>query len=474
MNRLEVIICLVLLVSAGMGQVPSRATDLFEAGQNAHQAGDLEKAIRLYGEALGLDNGLWQAEYQRGQAYYSLNRLAEARAGMLRVVELLRPYEETAEGKRMLGRVHQVLGEILRDENRPEEAEKQFRRVLALDPRAGKAHAGLAELQLRAGRTEEGLASARAAMEAGDERASTVVLLGVALAGVGRDAEALAAFDEALKREPGNVFALRRRAEMRLARKQYSAAIEDLRGALATEGDVSTRLRLAWALAQAGQLEEALKQYRQVLEAEPANNEARTAVAALSIKTGQGEEAIGPLEALIQAEPNRADLRVQLAELYLARQPEKALEQYLAAAKLEPGQASHRIGLGSALVRLRRMADAVGVLRQALTMNPPDDVAYYAHTNLGTALFELNDFAGAAKEFLWVLDHQEDRTRIAVTLYFLGICFDKLGDYEQALKAYEQFLAAASAVNQLEVEKVKLRLPSLQKQIRAGKGKRKP
>lgn len=267
---------------------------------------------------------------------------------------------------------------------------------------------------------------------------------------------------------------MRRRAEMRLARKQYSAAIEDLRGALAAQGDVSTRLRLAWALAQAGQLEEALKQYRQVLEAEPANNEARTAVAALMIKTGQGAEAIGPLEALIQAEPNRADLRVQLAELYLARQPEKALEQYLAAAKLEPGQASHRIGLGSALVRLRRMADAVGVLRQALTMNPPDDVAYYAHTNLGTALFELNDFAGAAKEFLWVLDHQEDRTRIAVTLYFLGICFDKLGDYEQALKAYEQFLAVASAVNQLEVEKVKLRLPSLQKQIRAGKGKRKP
>src|SRR5215470_15723147 len=55
-----------------------RAAELYEAGQNAHQKGELEKAIGLYGEALERDPSLWQAEFQRGSAYFSLSRLAEA------------------------------------------------------------------------------------------------------------------------------------------------------------------------------------------------------------------------------------------------------------------------------------------------------------------------------------------------------------------------------------------------------------
>ena len=97
-------------------------------------------------------------------------------------------------------------------------------------------------------------------------------------------------------------------------------------------------------------------------------------------------------------------------------------------------------------------------------------------TNMGTALFELDDFPNAAREFLWILDHQSrrgDQKRTAITLYFLGICFDKVGDYEQALKAYGQFMALASPENQLEIEKIKLRLPSLQRQIKQGQGKAK-
>jgi tetratricopeptide (TPR) repeat protein len=119
------------------------------------------------------------------------------------------------------------------------------------------------------------------------------------------------------------------------------------------------------------------------------------------------------------------------------------------------------------------MAEAVPVLRQALQMNPSDEKIYYAHTNLGTALFELNDFAGALEEFRWILAHQADSTRVPVTLYFLAICQDRLEAYQEALETYEQFLQRAPKNNQLEIEKVQLRLPSLRKQIREGKGRRK-
>jgi tetratricopeptide (TPR) repeat protein len=453
-----------------------RASDLFEAGQTAHQSGDLNKAVELYREALKRDSALWQAEFQLGIAYLSLNRYTEAKGSITRVSEHLRQFAESPELRQISARVEVALGEIALAESKLDEAEKAFRRALELNPQSPRAHSGLAEIFLAGNKNSEAIEEARAALAAGDDRGSTFSLLGVAQVISGKYDEALPNLDEALKRDPQNVIALLYRAEVFIARNKLSEAIADLRAAAAIEPLARTRLRLAAAYLQTKQYDEAIALYQEVIKAEPENAEARTALAIAMIDSGKGSEAIAQLESLIKTEPNRADFRAQLAALYLPTQPEKALEQYTAAAKIEPSQPSHQIGVGSALVKLRRFQEAVGVLRQVLAQNPKDEVAYFAHTNLATALFELDDFANSAREFIWVLNHQKDRSdrkRAAVTVYFLGICLDKLGDYEQALKAYQQFLALATAENQLEIDKVKLRLPSLERQIKEGKGKRK-
>lgn len=453
-----------------------QAATLFEAGQNAHQKGELEKAVELYGQALDLDSSLWQAGFQRAAAYFSLNRLADAKASMLGVIKQLSEFGDAPEARQVSCRAQILLGDIALAENNPVEAEKSFRRALELNPQAPRAHAGLAEILLGAGKYAEAISEAKAAIEAGDDRAGVYAMLGEAQTLGGKYEEALASFNEALKREPKNAIAIRRRADVHLARKDLKAAIEDLRVSIEIDPNISSRLRLAHALTAAKQYDEAVSLYRRILQDEPSNNEARTALAAVMIESGKGAEAVAQLESLIKTEPNRADLRGQLAELYLPSQPEKALEQYMAAAKLEPSQPQHQIGVAAALVKLRRFQEAVSVSRQALAQNPKEDLAYFAHTNLATALFELDDFPNAAREFVWIFDHQRkrgDQKRTAITLYFLGICFDKLGDYEQALKAYEQFMALAPTDNQLEIDKVKLRLPSLRNQIKEGKGKRK-
>src|SRR5262245_10420364 len=77
-----------------------QAADLFEAGQNAHQKGELEKAVGLYGEALERDPSLWQAEFQRAAAYFSLNRLAEAKASMLGELKQLSEFGDAPEARR--------------------------------------------------------------------------------------------------------------------------------------------------------------------------------------------------------------------------------------------------------------------------------------------------------------------------------------------------------------------------------------
>ncbi|MGE0132624.1 MAG: tetratricopeptide repeat protein [Blastocatellales bacterium] len=453
-----------------------QAETLFESGQAAHQNGALEKAVELYTEALKLDPELWQAEFQRGVAWVSLNKFAEAKNSMTRVIDQLREFPDSNQLRQASSRVQITLGQIATAENSLVEAERAFRSALELNPQVARARIGLAEILLKAGKADEAAVEAKTAIAEGDNNDTTYSLLGVAQMQSGKFDDALLSFGEALKRDPKNVFALRHRAEVLVAKNRLGEASAALRSALAIEPNVQTKLKLAGVYIQARQFSEAIPVYQEVLNADPSNVEARAALAAVMIESGKGGEAVTQLESLIKTDPNRADLRAQLAELYLPTQPEKALEQYDAASRLEPSQPSHQIGLASALVKLRRFQEAVTLLQKVIAQNPKDDLAYFAHTNLAVALFELDDFQNAAREFIRILDYQRnrgDQKRAAVTIYFLGICFDKLGDYEQALKAYEQFLAIASADNQLEIDKVKLRLPSLHKQIKEGKGKRK-
>ncbi len=453
------------------------AAALFETGQEEHQKGNLPRAIELYGEALKNDPELWQAEYQRANAFFALNKLTEARTSIARVEELLKQYPASPEIKPILARVQLTMGEIALAESNTAEAEKAFRRVLEIDAQSARAHSGLAEILLAAKKYDEAITEGKAALAAGEDRPATWLLLGIAESQRMKFADAVPYFDEVLKREPNNKIALLYRAEAKIAQKRLNEAISDLRAALAIDPAVATKLRLARALAETKLFDEAIRLAEEVLKAEPANTDAQTLVAAAKIESGNAADAIVQLEALVKAEPNRAGLRAQLAGLYLATQPEKALEQYKAAAGIEANQPAHQIGQASALVKLRRFQEAVALLRPLLEnagSKLTEDQAYVAHTNLATALFELDDFPNAAREFVWVLNHQREQKRAAITLYFLGICFDKLGDYEQALKAYQQFLSLASTDNQLEIEKVRLRLPPLERQIKEGKGKRKP
>lgn len=453
-----------------------QAAELFEAGQAAHESRDLAKAVELYSRALELDPELWQAEYQRGSVYYSMGKLAEAKASILRVGEALKQYPESDQVKQISLRVQLMLGEIALADSKPEEAEQAFRRVIELNPQNARAHSALAEILLAANKHAEAIAEAKAAIAAGEDRAATFALLGVALTITNKFDEALPALNEALKREPKNALALLYRAEVLVSQNKPNEAAADLRAALAIEPNTRTRLRLAVLQAKARQFDEAIALFQEVINAEPDNADARAGLTTALIDSGKAEEATGQLEQLIKSEPNRAVLHAQLAELYLPKQPEKALEHYRTAAELEPKNAGHQVGMASALVKLRRFQEAVDLLKPLLASNPAGDAEYYAHTNMATALFELDDFPNAAREFIWILNHtakRGDQKRTAITLYFLGICLDKLGDYEQALKAYEQFMTLATPENQLEIDKIKLRLPPLKRQIEQGKGKKK-
>jgi tetratricopeptide (TPR) repeat protein len=171
------------------------------------------------------------------------------------------------------------------------------------------------------------------------------------------------------------------------------------------------------------------------------------------------------LETLLGKNPNNAMLLARLGAAYRTVDPNRSLDYYKHASGIEPANADYATGYSSALVQSRRYAEAVGILRRVIAAAPNN---YTAHANLATALYELKQFAQAVDEYDWLLKSKPD---LAITHYFIATAHDKLGEYEQALLSYESFLARADVgTNQLEIEKVKLRLPSLRRQIQLGQG----
>ena len=101
----------------------------------------------------------------------------------------------------------------------------------------------------------------------------------------------------------------------------------------------------------------------------------------------------------------------------------------------------------------------------------PDN--YSARANLATALYESKRYQEAIPQYEWIVTAKPE---IAVVHYFIATSHDYLGEYPEALASYEKFLSVADAkTNQLEIDKVNLRLPLLRRQIQRGEGvKKKP
>ncbi|MEM4251810.1 MAG: tetratricopeptide repeat protein, partial [Candidatus Bathyarchaeia archaeon] len=254
-----------------------------------------------------------------------------------------------------------------------------------------------------------------------------------------------------------------RRGMLRLRRKEYSEAVSDLSRAYTASQDAETGLLLAEALLGAGRAEEA----RKLLEVLSTSNDptVRKHLPELLLATGQQEAALAELERTLVADSQNTELMARFAELLTPSDPIRAIDYWKQVlSKVE--RAEYITGYASALLKAARFEEAVREYQRSLRLQD----SYEAHAGLGLALFKLEQFAPAAEQFIVVM---RKRPEVAINYYFLGICFDRMGDLVQAEKAYVYFKQVADPdLNRLEIEKVDLRLPILRRQLEKGKKKR--
>jgi tetratricopeptide (TPR) repeat protein len=173
------------------------------------------------------------------------------------------------------------------------------------------------------------------------------------------------------------------------------------------------------------------------------------------------------LEKQLVSDPKNGGVLGKLCSLMRTKDPAKALDYCRRAVEAEPDRIEHAIGFGAALIQAKRFDDAIVILRRLAPLAPENSTI---HANLATALFFAKRYAEAKTEYRWLTERQPN---LAAGFYFLAITHDQLGEYLDAMANYQQFLRLAdSSVNGVEIEKVNLRLPGLQKQIKDHKGKR--
>lgn len=434
---------------------PGDAVKFFNQGQDAHEKGDLQTALKFYDQALKINPEFPEAEYQRGAAFISLGKTDDAEKAFRRALELREDWTLPMT----------ELGIILVKKNNFTEAEKFLTKAVEGDEPNTPAYAALAESYRRSKPAPEVLKNFLTKLQTLTAQSKADAALWSArgtieLALQDKNA-ALQSFNNALAINPSDEFALSQSTEIFLSQNDFARASERAeRLVKAQPNSANAKFLLARVYARSGKASDALK----ILDNLDASNpDVETLKNSLVVNSAQDTAS---LEKELEKNPKNADILSRLCVLSRVSNPPKALDYCRRAAEIEPNNLQHYIAYGAALVQAKQFENAVSLFRKVLPVAPDN---YTAHANLATALFELKRYAEAKTEYEWLTQKKPD---LAVAYYFLAITHDQLGEYAEALDTYRKFLSLADTKqNGLEIDKVNLRLPLLEKAVKQ-KGKK--
>jgi tetratricopeptide (TPR) repeat protein len=465
MSGKAVLLCFVLLSVAGFRQNAfsqddddrsGEAVALFDKGQDAHEKGDYESAIGNYEKALKLIPDFPEAQLQRGNAYQSLGKLDEAESAFRRAVELRDNWSLALAN----------LGSVLVRKNNYPEAEKFLAQAIEVDEMNFPAYAAITELRLKTKASSEVLNALLTKIRNLTSKANPTASIWASRAALENSAgdrkNAKASAARALELDPKYQFALSTIADIALVEHDPSAAeifVKRLE-AIAPQSESAKGLRARVLVAQ-GKTDEALVLLNSIAKPGKEIVDLRNEILAASTTD------IVELEKRLTSDPKSGVILTKLCIAFRVGDPAKALDYCRRASEAEPENMQPIIGHAAALVQAKRYDEAVAVLRKLLSLAPDNATV---HANLATALFQLKRYPEAKVEFRWLTDHQPKQ---AVAYYFLAIVHDQLAEFPDAAANYQEFLRLADPESsKLEIEKVNLRLPVVQKFIKEGKGKK--
>jgi predicted O-linked N-acetylglucosamine transferase (SPINDLY family) len=199
---------------------------------------------------------------------------------------------------------------------------------------------------------------------------------------------------------------------------------------------VEQAMALALQKHQAGNLADAEKIYRDVLEREPGNRQALHLLGIIAFHTGRTDLAIEMIGRAIVISPAVAALHSNLGNaLRQKRRLDDAANAYREAIRIDPNFAAAHINLGNILLETSKFEQAIEAYRRALQLAPENAAAHY---NLGIALRKsgfLDDAAAAYREAIKLKADQ------AEVFHELGLVLRDQGLHDESIAAARRAVA---------------------------------
>jgi superkiller protein 3 len=376
------------------GQLVSEAIAALERGDEATAKESFERALVI--------------EPNNVTAHTYLGVLAD-RAGNLKEAE--RHFAAAAIAAPLLPSARNNHGAILIKLGRTQQAVKQFEASLRLDKNQPSALFNLAQIRFSEG-TPESLRAARSLFEqayalAPDAEMARALTI-VALREVDRDAAT--------------------RFYQQYTAQLTHASVESL-------PKPAARAELGGALLEAGLTKEAVAELTPAVLADPSNAAAIVWLARAFLSLKDIPAAGRTLEAAVARGLESAPIYALLADVYQqSGHIENAIPAMRLAIQSDPQSESYRFKYGMLLTNALAPAAAIIRLEEALKLFPRSPRLWFA---LGVAQFKQSRNDEAAKAFQRALEFD---MKFAPALAYLGLTFEELGQYDEALKLYDQSL----------------------------------
>jgi protein O-mannosyl-transferase len=209
--------------------------------------------------------------------------------------------------------------------------------------------------------------------------------LGFYLNGLGRTAEAMKNYRQALKINPAYEDALNNLGYALAGQKKYQEAIPLYEAALRVRPNhVEVHNNLGNALSETGKIDEAIKHYLVVLQQQPDHADANNNLAIALAMQGKLDEAIPHFQAALRSNPKYASAHSNLGNAFAVQHKlDEAIREYREALRLKPEDAQAHNNLGNALAEQGKLDEAVAHYREALRLNADNPEACF---NLGMVL----------------------------------------------------------------------------------------
>jgi tetratricopeptide (TPR) repeat protein len=288
---------------------------------------------------------------------------------------------------------------------------------------------------LGAGKEEEALADFDTALKIDAADAAAHEGRGMALESLKRYDEARESYGRAAELAPGNALPLLQQAKISAMAGKQDQAIEDVTRALEVDPDNPYGLLLkAQTLALMDKAEEALPTAERALDLYPQSDDAVRVWAMVIEKAGKTESAIKELRQQVEANPDDAVAWLQLGLLYTAQQQtDRAIDAYSAAIKINPREFAYQVRADTYLNH-GRQKDAIADYEKALKIAPANsgvlnNLAWVLATSPEAALRNGDRALELATRACEVTNYQQ-----AHILSTLAAAYAEKGDFKMARK----------------------------------------